>query len=85
MKNENERLRSDTEADTFTTNAKVITLKADFRSLEERLRAGSGLTCRSRDSAQVPSLESKAEALRRLGCGDGGVRVDSMYIDNVLS
>jgi len=33
MKNENERLRFDTEADTFTTNAKVVTLKADFESL----------------------------------------------------
>jgi len=43
---------------------------------------GAGLTCKSRVSAQVLSLESKAEALRRLGCGDGGVvlRGDSMYI-----
>ena len=34
---------------------------------------GSGLTRKSRANAQVLSLESKAEALRRLGCGDGGV------------
>jgi hypothetical protein len=46
---------------------------------------GSGLTRKSRANAQVLSLESKAEALRRLGCGAGGVvlRGDSIYISTV--
>jgi len=44
---------------------------------------GAGPIHRSRASAQVLSLESKAKALSWMKCGDGGIRVDSLYIDRM--
>jgi|AntAceMinimDraft_1070359.scaffolds.fasta_scaffold17921_3 hypothetical protein len=83
MKKEMRDSALDTEADTSRSMQRLL-LHSLTLTVDLCVRASGLTTRRSRASAQLLTLESKAEALRRLGCGDGGVRSNSITISTTM-